>query len=116
MASNSGSNLVSQLIEDLVIQRHTDTTELIIIGAGVAGISAALKANEENVNYVLLESNQPYSTIANFPTNKPIFLEPKHVKVHSKLNLTGNSKEKLMHNLKQQLYDSGLDFQKTNIR
>ena len=47
MASNSGSNLVSQLIEDQVIQRHTDTTELIIIGAGVAGISAALKANEE---------------------------------------------------------------------
>ena len=115
MASNSGSNLVSQLIEDQVIQRHGDNTELIIIGAGVAGISAALKASEENVNYVLLESNQPYSTIANFPTNKPIFLEPKHVRVHSKLNLAGNSKEKLMQNLKQQLNDSDLNYQKINI-
>ncbi len=115
MASNSGSNLVDQLINDRVIERNTDSTELIIIGAGVAGVSAALKANENNINYILLESNQAYSTIANFPVKKPILLEPKHIKIHSKLNLVGHSKEILFNNLKQQLTDSNLNLEKVNV-
>ena len=84
MASNGNSNLVDQLINDRIIERNTDS-------AGVAGVSAALKANEKNINYILLESNQAYSAIANFPVKKPILLEPKHIKIHSKLNLLGHS-------------------------
>ena len=72
MASNGGSDLVNQLLDDQIIKSGTNDPELIIIGAGIAE-PAALEVKSKNVNFTLIESNQPYSTIANFPVKKPIF-------------------------------------------
>ena len=115
MASNGGSDLVNQLLDDQIIKSGTNDPELIIIGAGIAGVSAALEAKSKNVNFTLIESNQPYSTIANFPVKKPIFLKPNEIKINSLLRLNGDTKEELLLNLEQQLDEIDLSVEYNNI-
>lgn len=56
--------------------KRDDVYDVAIIGAGVAGISAAMEAQKAGLNYVLVEASQAFSTIANFPKGKPIFTYP----------------------------------------
>jgi thioredoxin reductase (NADPH) len=47
--------------------------ELIIIGAGPAGISAAFEAQKVNLNYLVLEKNLIGNTIYNYPVGLTVF-------------------------------------------
>lgn len=114
-AANSGTELVTRLFTTGIIKPHTDQKELAIVGAGISGISAALQAQSLGINFVLIESNRTYSTIANFPANKPIFLEPDFQQVHGHLKLEGATKEKLLTNLEQQFDASKLDIMYSNV-
>ena len=115
MATNGGSDLVNQLLDDKVIKSGTSKPELIIIGAGIAGISAALEAKSKNIKFILIESNRAFSTVSNFPVKKPIFLKPEEVEVHSLLKLNGNTKESLLLNLNMQLNEMDLPIEYNNI-
>src|SRR5581483_7505620 len=50
--------------------------DLIIVGAGVSGIAAALEAKKEGLTFEVLEGSEPFSTIINFPKGKPIYTYP----------------------------------------
>ncbi len=50
--------------------------ELVIIGAGPAGIAAALAAKERGLNYICIEQDHFGGTIANFPRQKIIMSQP----------------------------------------
>ena len=50
--------------------------DLVIVGAGVSGMSAALEAQKLNLDFVILEASEPFSTIVNFPKRKPIYTYP----------------------------------------
>lgn len=114
-AANSGTELVTKLVKNGLIETHTNQTELVIVGAGISGISAALQAQSLGINFILIESNRAYSTIANFPANKPIFLEPNFQKVHGHLKLEGATKEKLLNNLDQQFNSAKLNIVYSNV-
>src|SRR5206468_12748793 len=58
----------------------TETHDLVIVGAGIAGMSAALEARKANLNFVILEGSEPFSTIVNFPKAKPIYTYPHDMK------------------------------------
>ncbi|UCC31165.1 MAG: FAD-binding protein, partial [Phycisphaerales bacterium] len=83
-ASNSGARAVRAIVEDPAFQRRdTDTRQdgkpaydLIIIGAGVAGMAAALEAKKHKLGFQILEATEPFSTIVNFPRGKPIYTYP----------------------------------------
>ncbi len=47
--------------------------DLIIIGAGPAGISAAYEAQKSNLNYLVLEKNLIGNTIYNYPVGLAVF-------------------------------------------
>lgn len=49
--------------------------DIIIIGAGPSGLSAALTAHKNNLNYLLLERGKMANTIRNYPKNKQIVLD-----------------------------------------
>ena len=82
LAAESGTNIISQFVkdEDYTKQRinNTDNSvyDLIIIGAGPAGIAAGIEAGKNGFRYKILESAQKFSTIINFPKGKPIYAEP----------------------------------------
>lgn len=70
--------------------------DVIICGAGSAGLNAALQAEEHNLSYLVLEKEKVANTIENFPEGKWIYAEPDQVAPKGKLWLDGSTKEELL--------------------
>ena len=108
LAAESGTNIISQFVkdEDYTKQRinNTDNSvyDLIIIGAGPAGIAAGIEAGKNGFRYKILESAQKFSTIINFPKGKPIYAEPEGFEQKSDLKIKGGTKESLLNDLEEQ--------------
>ena len=88
-----------------------DTYDVAIIGAGVSGFSAAIEAKKAGLKYVLFESSQDFSTVANFPKGKPIFTYPTDLEPAGGITYGGDVsvKEKLLHSMKQQVQEAGVE-------
>ena len=54
-----------------------EVVDLAIVGAGVSGMAAAVEARTLGLSFTILESAEPFSTVANFPKAKPIFTYPR---------------------------------------
>ena len=53
-----------------------DVPDVAIIGAGVAGISAAIEARRAGLSVVVFEAAAPFSSLADIPRNRAIVLPP----------------------------------------
>jgi len=73
-----------------------DVYDVIIIGAGAAGLNAALQARERGMRYLVLEKEKIANTIENFPQGKWVYAEPDSHPPKGKLWLDGASKEDLI--------------------
>ena len=72
-----------------------DVYDVIIFGAGAAGLNAALQAKDRGMKYLLLEKEQVANTIENFPEGKWVYAEPDSQPPQGKLWLDGATKEEL---------------------
>jgi NosR/NirI family transcriptional regulator, nitrous oxide reductase regulator len=86
-----------------------DLFDVIIIGAGAAGLNAALQAKERGMRYLLLEKEQIANTIENFPEGKWVYAEPDSQPPKGKLWLDGASKEELTRRWHQVIRDNELN-------
>ncbi|HEX7296592.1 MAG TPA: NAD(P)-binding domain-containing protein, partial [Pyrinomonadaceae bacterium] len=60
-----------------------DTTlDLLIIGAGPAGLSAAEAAQREDLSYVVIEKGTIADTIRKYPVGRTMFSTPNEVEMH----------------------------------
>ena len=86
-SADGGARAVRQIARDLTPSRAStptgsavgsadDPLDLVIIGAGVSGMSAALEAQKHGLRCELLEATEPFSTVVNFPARKPIYTYP----------------------------------------
>ncbi|MHC4136848.1 MAG: NAD(P)-binding domain-containing protein [Planctomycetota bacterium] len=82
--------------------------DLVILGAGVAGMAAALEAHRKGLRFLVLEGSEPFSTIVNFPKRKPIFTYPLGMKPRGALQVAATVKEDLLEELKAQVRDKDL--------
>ena len=80
-----------------------DALDVVILGGGVAGMAAALAAKQRGLNFLVLESSEPFSTIVNFPKKKPIFTYPKTMRPQGDLQVSADVKEELLAELRAQL-------------
>ncbi|MFC1585570.1 NAD(P)-binding domain-containing protein [Fibrobacterota bacterium] len=109
LAAESGYQLIEQLAadeqfkKDRESRRDDDVYDLIMVGAGPAGISACLRAAELGLKHLLLESSLKFNTIVNFPAGKPIYVTPEHPPMQSALKFTDGSKESLLDELKKDI-------------
>lgn len=55
--------------------------DLIIVGAGPAGIICGIEAKKKNLNYLILEKGMLVNSIYNFPTNMTFFSTSKNLEV-----------------------------------
>ncbi len=94
-----------------------NTYEIVIIGAGPAGISAAITAQKKGLSYIVLESAETtFATLRNFPKGKHMFYEPKSIEQESPLALSGNTKEELLENLDKKIHTLQINIQTgTNV-
>ena len=70
--------------------------DLIIVGAGPTGISAALTAKSLNLNYTVLEQDALGGTIAHYPRGKLVMTAPTKLPIVGEMPFTETSKEELM--------------------
>jgi len=113
LAAENGKKVIDTIIKDEFFKAHrtkkidSEIYDLIIVGAGPAGISAGLEAAKQNLRFKILESAQRFSTIINFPKGKPIFAEPEDYDQQSDLKIQDGTKESLLDDLYKQV--EGID-------
>jgi thioredoxin reductase/polyferredoxin len=87
----------------------TAPLDLLIVGAGAAGLNAALAAKDKGLTAVVLEKEKIANTIDNFPEGKWVYAEPDDSPPKGKLWLDGAQKEELVARWQQIVRDNGLD-------
>src|SRR5213082_2860334 len=70
--------------------------DVLIVGAGPAGISASLRAIENQLNYVTLEQDEVGGTVAKYPRQKLVMTSPVEFPTYGKFKKTELSKEDLI--------------------
>ena len=109
LAAESGKKVVDTILKDESFNNkrkrksNSEIYDLVIVGAGPAGISAGLQASKHNLNFKILESAQRFNTIINFPKAKPIYAEPEDYDQQADLTIHDGTKESLLDDLYKQV-------------
>ena len=110
LAMGQGVEIIDYIAEVLGgSSKDADVLDVLIVGAGAAGLNAALRAQEKGLRYVLLEKEKIANTIENFPDGKWIYAEPDSTPAKGKLWLDGARKEDLIERWHQIVRDNDLD-------
>jgi thioredoxin reductase len=96
-AIHQGAHAVAKIAEGLGKREgDRELLDLLIIGAGPAGISAALKAKELGLRFEVIEQGNVAQSIQSFPRGKLVFDQPLELPVTGKLWLKESTKEELL--------------------
>ncbi|MCI0522614.1 MAG: NAD(P)-binding domain-containing protein [Bacteroidales bacterium] len=75
---------------------HNASYDLIIIGAGPAGISGALTAKKHGLHFLLLEQDTLGGTVFTYPRRKIVMTSPMDLPLYGKIRLYETSKSELL--------------------
>lgn len=70
--------------------------DILIVGAGPAGISASLRAIENKMNYITIERDEIGGTVAKYPRQKLVMTSPVEFPMYGKFKKLQLSKENLL--------------------
>jgi putative YpdA family bacillithiol system oxidoreductase len=70
--------------------------DVVVVGAGPAGLAAGLTAKANRLKYLLLEQGDAGGTILQYPRRKIVMTSPVELPLWGKLKLTETSKESLL--------------------
>src|SRR5437764_2527613 len=70
--------------------------DVLIVGAGPAGISASLRAIENKLNYLTIERDEIGGTVAKYPRQKLVMTSPVEFPMYGKFKKMQLSKENLL--------------------
>jgi len=73
-----------------------DAYDVVIVGAGPAGLSAALAARERSLSHVVLDQQGIGGTILQYPRRKIVLTQPVDIPLHGRLERHEYSKEQLL--------------------
>src|SRR5437660_10593259 len=65
-------------------RRSPDVYDVLIVGAGPAGISAAPRATEKKLNYITIDEGEMGGTVAKYPRQKLVMTSPVEFPMHGK--------------------------------
>lgn len=94
-AINQGVRVVDRIAATLP-KRERGELDAIIVGAGPAGISAALRAKEKGLRAIILEQATVAASIKSFPRDKIVHDPPLNLPVEGELWLESATKEELL--------------------
>jgi thioredoxin reductase (NADPH) len=83
-------------IHGLVQDGHDCDYDVVIVGAGAAGFSASLAAQERGLRYVGLERETLGGTVAHYPRGKIVMTAPAYLPLHGRVDLRETTKEALL--------------------
>jgi thioredoxin reductase/NAD-dependent dihydropyrimidine dehydrogenase PreA subunit len=94
-AVEQGKQAVNYIVKKLPKKSNAEN-DLIIVGAGPAGISAALNAKKHNLKFQIIEQESLGGTVSNFPRDKIVMTSPMELPLWGKIKLTETSKAELI--------------------
>lgn len=99
-AVNQGRDCIDTIVKRMKNRatngNHSDVYDVLIVGAGPAGISASLRAIENKLNYVTIERDEVGGTVAKYPRQKLVMTSPVEFPMYGKFKKTELSKENLL--------------------
>ena len=99
-AVNQGRDCVDTIAARLKANGEVQPVEgvhdLLVIGAGPAGISASLRAIEHKLNYLTIERDEIGGTVAKYPRQKLVMTSPVEFPMYGKFKKLQLSKENLL--------------------
>ena len=87
--------------------------DVLIVGAGSAGLGAADRCQELGLRYLVVDAQRPAQLVRNMTKGKPLFMEPPNEKNETRLFCEECRKETLLERWDQQIVELGLS---ANIR
>ncbi|MGB7845595.1 MAG: NAD(P)-binding domain-containing protein [Candidatus Acidiferrum sp.] len=73
-----------------------DVADIVIVGAGPAGLTASLRAIEKKLNYITIEASEIGGTVAKYPRQKLVMTSPVEFPLYGKFKKTELPKENLI--------------------
>ncbi len=95
-AIDQGHKAINHIFQSGRRTNSNDIYDVIIIGAGPAGMSASLAAIKYNLRYVTFDQQQPGGTILQYPRQKLVMTQPVEIPLYGKLDAEEYSKEALL--------------------
>jgi NosR/NirI family nitrous oxide reductase transcriptional regulator len=117
-ALDSGARVVERIAADLArsgargrAPAAGDGTalDLVIVGAGVSGMAAAVEAKRRGLAFRVVEATRPFATLVDFPKAKPIYTYPLEMVPQGSLGVRATVKEALVEELERQIADAGIE-------
>lgn len=94
-AIEQGKQSIDYLSKKIKTSGKTDT-DIIIVGAGPAGLGATLRAKEKGLRTITLEQDTIGGTVAGFPRAKLVMTSPMELPLYGKVKFTETSKDELI--------------------
>jgi thioredoxin reductase (NADPH) len=91
-----GQQAVDSIAKSLSKKGSNGVLDLVIVGAGPAGISASLTAKKHGLNFLTLEQDSLGGTVFNFPRSKIVMTAPVDLPLFGKVKLYDTSKTELL--------------------
>ncbi|MGB0370754.1 MAG: NAD(P)-binding domain-containing protein [Opitutales bacterium] len=116
-SADTGAKAVLGFIEEKGFEKQSSKTDVdvAIIGAGVSGISAAIEAKKAGLSYCVLEAQQAFSTIRNFPRRKPIYTYPTDMEPAGSMRFKSEVKEDLIDELEAQRQEFEIETRQAQV-
>jgi thioredoxin reductase len=95
-AISQGRLVIEEIARRVGQPAASDVYDVVIVGAGPAGISAALTAIERKLNYLVLDEGKLGGTILQYPRRKLVMTQPVEIPLYGWLKKSEYSKEVLM--------------------
>ena len=94
-ATEQGKQAVENIAKSLR-KNHGAEYDLIIVGAGPAGVSASLAAKKNNLRFLLLEQDNLGGTVLTYPRNKIIMTSPFILPLYGRFRYLETKKDVLL--------------------
>lgn len=90
------------------LPRHPHPLDVLIVGAGPAGLAASLHAQAQGLRFRTVDQDSLGGTVAHFPRGKIVMTAPVTLPVVGKVNFRETTKEKLLRFWQETLATTGL--------
>ena len=91
-----GKQAVANIIRSGIAKSTEEVLDLLIVGAGPAGIAASLEAKKNGLSSMILEQYTLGGTVYNFPRAKIVMTKPMELPLYGKIKKYEMSKEELL--------------------
>lgn len=95
-AINQGRIVVENIVKTISPSADKDIFDVLVVGAGPAGLSAALTAKEKGLSFKLIDQQGAGGTILQYPRKKLVMTKPVSIPMYGTLTKPEYRKEELL--------------------